>query len=175
MALTLTDIKGVISEAIRDEIKPLIETSIKKAIKNAIRDEIKPLIETSIKNAIRDEIRPILNCMMAKEQNSYAGCDDPLEWPPHTVSGVPHALEDGESISINCLLVAGNEKLPNGKKNTWNSEKSKAALLHYEIDGSESDPDDKSEYSEKSRARRLRVARVLGISRAQLNFAQLAL
>ena len=84
-------------------------------------------------------------------------------------------MDDGELISINCLLVAGNETLSNGKMNTWNRDKSKAALFYYDIDGSESEPEERNEYSEKSRARRLRVARVLGISRAQLNFAQLAL
>ncbi len=115
--------------------------------------------------------------MQAKERNSHAGRDDPLEWPHHTGTGKPY---DADSISINCLLFAGNETLPNGVQNTWNgvqntwsSAKSKAALLYYNIEGSESEPDD-NEYSKTPR-RRLRVARVLGISRAQLNFAQLAL
>ena len=72
------------------------------------------------------------------------------------------------------LLVAGNENLPNGQPNPWNKVKSRALLQFYgEDDGYESDPN--NEYTAKSSARRLRVAKALGITRAQLNFAQLDL
>ena len=105
MALTIADIKKAISSAIKDEIKPLVDESIK----NAIKDQIKTLVDESIKSAIKDQIMPILNAIEIKERNSHAGRDEPLEWPPLKEKG-PYALE--EPISVNCLLVAGNEMLP---------------------------------------------------------------
>ena len=158
-----------IKQAIEDQIKPLIDSSIK----TAIEDQIKPLVDDSIKKAIADQIMPILNSIEVKERNSRAGPDDSLIWPPHKETGVAFALDQQESISISCLLVAGNETLPNGQRNRWNKAKSKLALNYYGEDGGSDSDDD--EYSAKSRARRLRLAGVLGISRAQLNFAQLAL
>jgi hypothetical protein len=73
------------------------------------------------------------------------------------------------------FLVAGNEVLPDGSRNTWNRQKSKALLRQYnpgeESGGSDSD----NEYSEKSRALRLRLARTLGVTQVQINFALMAL
>ncbi|KAJ3397780.1 hypothetical protein HDV05_002859 [Chytridiales sp. JEL 0842] len=71
------------------------------------------------------------------------------------------------------LLVAGNEALPDNTPNSWSKSKSKKLLQAYGEVAEESDTDD--ENSSKSRARRLRVARVLGVTQAQLNFATLTL
>jgi hypothetical protein len=131
------------------------------------------LTMANIKEAIQAGIKPIqviLDSIEVKERNSHSGLEDALEWPPRKDGQVYNAEEP---ITINTLLVAGNETLPNGTKNTWNSNKSRAALRFYG-DGSGSESEG-NEYDEKSRARRLRLARKLGISRAQLNFAQLAL
>ena len=142
------------------------------AVKQAINDAIKPLVEKVDKVVEKvDKIIPILGALEVKERNSSAGRDEPLEWPPNRETGTPY--DPQEPININCLLVAGNEMLPNGQPNSWNRTKSKAALSYYG-EGGDSDSEG-SEYSATSRARRLRVARVLGISRAQLNFAQLTL
>ena len=138
--------------------------NIRKAISTAIQAEIKPIQDTL------SSIQTTLDSIEVKERNSHAGREDALEWPPRKDGQAYHAEE---SITINTLLVAGNETLPNGQQNTWNSNKSKAALCFYgDCSGSESEG---NEYDEKSRARRLRLARKLGISRAQLTFAKLAL
>ena len=142
---------------------------LKEAIKEAFEDKIVPTLKSM--GATLESMGAKLESMEAKLENSLAGREEELKWPPHKVTGEPYVT--GESININCLLVAGNEKLPNGKPNTWNKAKTRAALEYY---GEECESDEeKSEYSEISRARRLLLARVLGVSRAQLNFAQLAL
>jgi hypothetical protein len=88
-------------------------------------------------------------------------------------------LEDGSLPTVDYpttlmeLLVAGNEVLPDNTRNAWNKKKSMALLRAYNEDADDSDTD--NEYTSKSRSRRLRVAKVLGITSAQLNFAQLAL
>ena len=156
MAFTIDDVKEAIKEAFEDKIVPSLK-SMGATLKSM--------------EATLESMGAKLESMEVKLENSLAGREEELKWPPHKVTGEPYVT--GESININCLLVAGNEKLPNGKPNTWNMAKSKAALQYY---GEECESDEeKSEYSESSRARRLRLARVLGVSRAQLNFAQLAL
>lgn len=74
--------------------------------------------------------------------------------------------------SLEAFLVAGNESLPSGGVNAWNKERSLALLRFY---GEEEHTDTKEENNERSRARRLKLARKLGITNTQLNFAQLSL
>ncbi len=120
--------------------------NIKKAISTAIQAEIKPIQATL--NSIQDT----LNSIEVKERNSHAGGEDALEWPQRKDGQVFNAEEP---ITINKLLVAGNETLPNGQENTWNRYKSKAALCFYgEGSGAESEG---NEYEEKSRDRRLQA------------------
>jgi hypothetical protein len=74
------------------------------------------------------------------------------------------------------LLVAGNETLPEGSNknnsNNWSVRKSRKFLQLYEADSdNEADVDD----ADMSRRYRLKVAKTLGITRAQLNFAQMDL
>lgn len=102
--------------------------------------------------------------------NSTLGRDDALQRVPLPDGTLPL----GEyPVSLAALLVAGNESLPNGQLNTWNAKKSRDLLIqydpNYETDG------EVEELSTRSRNRRLRLARVLGVTRAQLNFAQLSL
>ena len=156
MAFTIDDVKEAIKEAFEDKIVPSLK-SMGATLKSM--------------EATLESMGAKLESMEVKLENSLAGREEELKWPPHKVTGEPYVT--GESININCLLVAGNEKLPNGKPNTWNKAKTREALEYY---GEECESDEeKSEYSEISRARRLLLARVLGVSRAQLNFAQLAL
>ena len=78
-------------------------------------------------------------------------------------------------VTISNLIVSGNESLPNGQPNAWNSRRSKQLLrLISEEPVSDSD-DDANEYSQRSRARRIRLAKALGVTKSQLNFAQLSL
>jgi hypothetical protein len=72
------------------------------------------------------------------------------------------------------LLVAGNERLPDGTPNSWNATKSRILLLQYDPD-TESDGEELQELSGRSRDRRLRLARAIGVTQSQLNFGQLAL
>ncbi len=80
--------------------------------------------------------------------------------------------------SIQNLLVAGNIKMneiaQNNKSNNWNNMKSHKLLLFY------GDDDDylshnEDEYSAESRARHIKLAQKLGITKAQINFFQLNL
>ena len=145
--------------------------NIKQAIASTIQAAIQPIQATLESIEVKERnIQATLDSIEVKERNSHAGREDALEWPPRKDGQVYDAEEP---ITINKLLVAGNETLPNGQKNSWNRFKSKKALCFYgEGSGSESEG---NEYDEKSLARRLRLARTLGISRAQLNFAKLAL
>ena len=89
---------------------------------------------------------------------------------------VPNSRGEAPSVfpdNIMMLLVAGNEKLPNGETNSWNKKKSQQLLKFYGQE--DSDSESESEYTPTSRERRLNVAKQIGASKAQLNFAQLSL
>lgn len=111
----------------------------------------------------------MIRCSTAKQKNSTAGRDDNLSLVPNINGMVPDL--DFPS-SINAILVAGNEVLPNGIRNDWNKMKSIALLQFY---GENDDTDNEDEYSVTSRARRLRLAKAIGVTQTQLNFAQLTL
>ncbi|GLC61798.1 hypothetical protein PLESTB_001804300 [Pleodorina starrii] len=76
------------------------------------------------------------------------------------------------------LTVAGNDALPDGSNNPWNKARTINLLRQYDEEYEEdsgNESGDEDEQSPKSRTRRLRLARCLGITPAQLNFAQLTL
>jgi uncharacterized coiled-coil protein SlyX len=74
--------------------------------------------------------------------------------------------------TISHLLVAGNETLPDGGLNNWNKKKSSMLLQAF---GEESDNDTDREDGPTSRRRRLKVGKLLGVTKTQLNFAQMTL
>ncbi len=74
--------------------------------------------------------------------------------------------------TLECLLVAGNERLPSGAENSWSKSKSLSLLRFY---GEEEDTDTEDDNNVRSRNRRLRLARKIGVTQSQLNFAQLTL
>ena len=74
--------------------------------------------------------------------------------------------------TISHLLVAGNETLPDGGLNNWNKKKSSMLLQAF---GEESDNDTDREDGPTSRRRRLKVAKLLGVTKTQLNFTQMTL
>ena len=96
-----------------------------------------------------------------------------------TLSIVP--LQDGSHPTcdypetICSLIVSGKEKLP-GKDtvNNWNKTKSLNLIKQY-IPDYTTDSDSDTEDSSRSRNRRLKVAKLIGITGTQLNFAQLSL
>ncbi|KAG2432088.1 hypothetical protein HXX76_009015 [Chlamydomonas incerta] len=115
-----------------------------------------------------------VDILVSKQQNSAATRSDRLQVVPRPDGSMP-TVDYPESIQQ--LLVAGNESLPDGQRNTWNKSKSKSLLRQYE-DASESESEsetDDIEDSSKSRAHRLKIARLLGVTNAQLNFAQMTL
>ena len=73
--------------------------------------------------------------------------------------------------------MAGNEGRISQKKRRagWNKKKSKTLLQFYGVDVSDSESDEDDEFSDRSRVRRLQVARTLGITGPQLNFAKMEL
>lgn len=118
-----------------------------------------------------DNLAAIVKVVSAKQQNSLSTRQDALVKVP---------LDNGQApvgdfpCNLCELLVAGNEKLPNGQVNTWNRKKSKQLLQQYGDQGSDSSQDE-DEHAPRSRELRLSLARRLGITTAQLNFAQLVL
>jgi len=96
-----------------------------------------------------------------------------------TLSIVP--LSDGTNPtceypeSICNLIVSGSELLPGRDiTNNWNKTKSFNLIKQYEPDYN-SDAESDNEDSSRSRNRRLKVAKLIGITSSQLNFAQLSL
>jgi hypothetical protein len=108
------------------------------------------------------------------QNNSLLGRDESLKEIPNNDGLLPaNAVPPVEfPLTLQSLLVAGNELLPDRTLNTWNKMKSIKLLRFY---GEDADTDTENEYSPSSRARRLRIAKKIGISQSQLNFAQLAL
>jgi len=96
-----------------------------------------------------------------------------------TLSIVP--LSDGTNPtceypeSICNLIVSGSELLPGRDiTNNWNKTKSLNLIKQYQPDYN-SDAESDNEDSSRSRNRRLKVAKLIGITSSQLNFAQLSL
>ena len=105
----------------------------------------------------------------ARAFNGQIGRSEHLARVPLTDGTYPVA-EFPETIAN--LLVAGNEKLPDGRDNTWNKQKSRALLA---IFGDESGNDTDREDGPTSRRQRIKVAKIMGVTQTQLNFAQLTL
>ncbi len=156
-----------------EEIKNLLHTELQP-----IRDDLKTLqttvtnLQTTVTN-LQTTVTSIDNrvgILQAQQYNSSIGRESDLKRVPKSDGTLPTCDYPRSILEI---LVAGNETLPNGQPNTWNKQKSRVLLEEYDEDAYDTETDD--EYSSKSRARRLKVARKLGVSQSQLNFAQLTL
>ena len=118
-----------------------------------------------------DSVALGLNCLEVKQQNSCLGRKD-------IICRIP--LADGREMDVEypaniaTLLVAGNETTPGAEGGTtgWNAAKSREFLDAYNVPVDESVHNLASPTS-KSRTLRLSVATTLGITRSQLNFAQM--
>jgi len=111
-----------------------------------------------------------VDILSALHSNSLKGRDDVLTFVPLANGRMPSAATPR---TLSSLLVSGNETLPDAAGPAcWNREKSLALIREYdptyESDGS-------GDELVSSRRRRLKVAQCLGITRAQLNFAQMEL
>ena len=147
-------------------------------IKNLLQEALKPVIDRLDKIDTRldsmdtrlDSMEVVQRVSSAKISNSMRRARDRLDIVPlnngtlpTTTVDYPHSFEE--------LIVAGNEMLPlSGSNNPWNSTKSLALIRLY--DPAYETDDDSSEVS--ARRRRLEVARHIGITGPQLNFAQLS-
>ena len=141
------------------EIQELLAKDRKKLL-----EEIKEMIEP---------LQHQVKILVAKASNASADRGDLLVSVPRPNGCNPDCAYPK---CIMALLVAGNEKLPDGSNNDWNQKKSVRLLRQYgEDDGEASDSETKNGNSLTSRVVRLKVARVLGITHAQLNYAQLSL
>jgi len=121
-----------------------------------------------------DAMEGRLTLIEARQINSTRSREEPLVKVPFPDGTLPPDADYPNSLAH--LLVAGNEKLPNGQRNGWDMKKSKYLLKKYNATGALSDSDGgEDEHSQRSRNRRLTLARLLGVTAAQLNFAQLTL
>jgi hypothetical protein len=155
------------SSAVQDVLDSL--TSFKTEV-NGRLDSLTEELRT-----VKGELRTVnhkVDTVLARQENATKGREERLVPVPKADGTLP---VNEFPPTIMHLLVAGNEKLPNNEVNTWNREKSKQLLVEYGEDASDSDVDEKTEYSSKSRARRLRLAKKIGVTQAQLNLAQLTL
>ena len=126
-------------------------------------------LETRL-NARLDTLQSTLDNVVAKQSNSLLSAYDRLQIVKRRNG--QHPTDFPRNVAE--LLVAGNENLPNGERNQWNKAKSLALLREYgEDEGYESET--ANEYTHQSRARRKRVAQLIGVTEAQMNFAKLAL
>ena len=104
----------------------------------------------------------------AKYENSTKHRGENLARVPKASGNLPTS----DYPKIENLLVSGSEKLPDGTTNAWSASKSLDLIREYEegyaTDGAKGD-------ETRSRPRRLKVAQILGVTVAQLNFGILAL
>ena len=134
---------------------------------------VKPLeIQINVLTAKLNVVTANINVVTAKLANSAVTREDTLTKVPKQDGTIPTAAFPGTIME---LVVSGSEILPNGKSNPWNRKKSIRLLREYGQDAGEASDADETEDSTKSRAARLKLARVLGISSVQLNHAQLTL
>ena len=103
---------------------------------------------------------------MVLQENSFLGTLDALAEVPRLSDGLrPSECGLAYPMCIGTLVGAGNEALPGGQP--WNKEKSSALLRFYSGNVSEVESDVDSD-AEKSRRRRVRLARRIGVTQAQL-------
>jgi hypothetical protein len=134
---------------------------------------VKSLADQETKLVARFEkiVKPLeiqVKVLTAKLANSAVTREDTLTKVPKQDGELPSADFPGTLME---LVVSGSESLPNGKSNPWNRKKSIRLLREYGQDAGEASDADETEDSTKSRAARLKLARVLGISTVQLNYA----
>ena len=104
-----------------------------------------------------------LKIIAAKGQNATCARDEILVKVPLTDGSFP--ISDYPQTIAN---LAVSESLPSGQQNNWNAKKSLELIREYDP-GYATDNDDTPDLSRK---RRLTLAKLLGVTTMQLNFAQ---
>jgi len=100
--------------------------------------------------------------------NSTKGLNDELEVVPLTSGALPQL----ELPTIAKLLVAENEKLPNGQPNDWNAKKSLKLIRKYDPTY---ETDDEAEKKQTPRRRRVKIAQCLGLTGTQMSMGAMTL
>ena len=151
--ITLENLKQAISDLLVEVLQP-IQSSI---------DEIQSSI---------DDLKASHDRSEALRLNSLLAGTDKLSIVPNVAGFKPDASIAYPSC-INCLLVSGDNLLPGTDEiNTWNKAKTKNLLSFYGMandDDEATDTEDKNTLS--SRRLRIKLARVLGVSNAQIQQA----
>ena len=166
MTLTDSDV-NIISELLARAMEP-IKTRL-HAIEARL-DAIEATVDTFSTrfDAIEGNIEILainLKIIAAKGQNATCTRDEILVKVPLTDGSFP--ISDYPQ-TISNLVVSGNESLPSGQQNNWNAKKSLELIREYDP-GYATDNDDTPDLSRK---RRLTIAKLLGVTTMQLNFAQ---
>ncbi|KAG2423832.1 hypothetical protein HXX76_014992 [Chlamydomonas incerta] len=168
--ITIEQIKQLLEDALKPVKDELAVISSKFAALSTKVEDLSTTVE-DISTKL-DKTMITVDILDAKQQNAAAARSDRLQLVPRPDGAMP-TVDFPESLQQ--LLVAGNEPLPGGQRNTWNKSKTKALLRQYG-DASETDDEtDGDEFSSRSQAQRLKLARLLGVTSTQLNFAQLTL
>ncbi|EFJ42759.1 hypothetical protein VOLCADRAFT_107108 [Volvox carteri f. nagariensis] len=188
-------VSKAVDEAVSKAVSKAVDDSVSKAVDEAVSKAVTKAVDEAVSKAVSEAVAPVVTelrtlsgrvetlsgemrqlsnkvgVLTAKQHNSLVGRSDLLQKVPLHDGSLP---EGDYPRTIMEVIVPGNEALPDGSMNMWNKSKSRCLLHQYQDDsGEESGTDD--EQSSRSLARRLRLARCLGISNIQLNFAQISL
>ena len=106
----------------------------------------------------------------ALQSNSTKNRSELLEIVPRLDGENPQIVGIDYPPTLNHLLVAGNERTPLGDMNTWSKYKSKALLDFYGADDGY-DSESMVENTPTARIRRLKLAKIIGITPQQIQTA----
>ena len=121
------------------------------------------------------ELSQSVRRMESFQRNSLKSGHETLEKIPNREGVFPEENIFPSTLTLNHLLVAGNELIPvTGEVNTWNKSKSIRLLDFYDA-GEGYNSETENEYSPTARTSRLRLAKVLGISSLQIQQCSLSL
>ena len=140
--------------------------NLKQAISDLLVEALQP-IQSSI-----DDLKASHDRSETLRLNSLLAGTDKLFILPNVAGFKPDATIAYPSC-LNCLLVSGDSSLPGTDEiNTWNKAKTKKLLAFYGIvDDEDQDTDTEDEYTVSSRRLRIKLARALGVSHAQIQQA----
>jgi len=170
LQITRQDITDILQHA----LAPILQAieSIKEDIA-AVKEDVAAVKEDVA--AVKEDVAAVkheVKVLAAKQMNSTKGRDDPLERVPFPIGAIVYG-DGAYPATLAHLSIAGNGNLPNDEKNMWNARKSRNLLLTYG-EGSESEGEI-DEMHPTARKRRIKLARRLGITTAQLNHANIIL
>ena len=175
MSLTREEMGDIVRLAIGEALVPIQETlaALVADVAELKADVAVIKTDVAVLKAEMATVKHHIKVLAAKQNNSTKGRDDTLDAVPIPPGGI--VVGDGAMPpTLAHLSVAGNENLPNGQRNTWNARKSKDLLLTFGEADSDSETDGE-EFGPTARRRRIKLARFIGVTAAQLNSANIIL